>query len=240
MLKLVRVALFWPEDGARTYVLLFGWIEAVLHHVGGGPAVVLLHPTPVDHRFWMPVAEILRVKIPSDCAGSAGARAVGAGGRSHHGREAGCRCGAAAGSSGDWESAVRRAARSADTRCSRSGGRCRRGSRGSRFAVRRRRRTRRRGGRSATETIAKVRERGTAEFIEVESGDADRVGGAAAVAGEGGRGAGDDAGGSGGIDCGGAAGAGGAAGLCGNRADDAGAVLRDCGGGGSWPARRRI
>ena len=30
--------------------------------VGGGPAVVLLHPTPVDHRFWMPVAEILQTK----------------------------------------------------------------------------------------------------------------------------------------------------------------------------------
>jgi 3-oxoadipate enol-lactonase len=30
--------------------------------VGGGPAVVLLHPTPVDHRFWMPVAEILQEK----------------------------------------------------------------------------------------------------------------------------------------------------------------------------------
>jgi pimeloyl-ACP methyl ester carboxylesterase len=30
--------------------------------VGGGPAVVLLHPTPVDHRFWLPVAEILQEK----------------------------------------------------------------------------------------------------------------------------------------------------------------------------------
>ena len=28
--------------------------------VGGGPTVVLLHPTPVDHRFWMPVASILK------------------------------------------------------------------------------------------------------------------------------------------------------------------------------------
>lgn len=27
--------------------------------LGGGAAVILLHPTPVDHRFWMPVAEIL-------------------------------------------------------------------------------------------------------------------------------------------------------------------------------------
>ena len=36
--------------------------------LGGGPAVILLHPTPVDHRFWMPVGEILapkyRVIIP--------------------------------------------------------------------------------------------------------------------------------------------------------------------------------
>ena len=30
--------------------------------VGGGPAVVLLHPTPVDYRFWMLVAEILQAK----------------------------------------------------------------------------------------------------------------------------------------------------------------------------------
>ncbi|WP_018291707.1 alpha/beta fold hydrolase [Verrucomicrobium sp. 3C] len=27
--------------------------------VGAGPAVVLLHPTPVDHRFWLPLAETL-------------------------------------------------------------------------------------------------------------------------------------------------------------------------------------
>lgn len=26
---------------------------------GDGPPVVLLHPTPVDHRFWLPVAELL-------------------------------------------------------------------------------------------------------------------------------------------------------------------------------------
>lgn len=36
--------------------------------LGGGPAVILLHPTPVDHRFWMPAAEILagkyRVIVP--------------------------------------------------------------------------------------------------------------------------------------------------------------------------------
>ena len=27
--------------------------------LGGGPPVILLHPTPVDHRFWLPVAELL-------------------------------------------------------------------------------------------------------------------------------------------------------------------------------------
>lgn len=36
--------------------------------LGSGPDVVLLHPTPVDHRFWLPVAEILstryRVLLP--------------------------------------------------------------------------------------------------------------------------------------------------------------------------------
>jgi 3-oxoadipate enol-lactonase len=30
--------------------------------LGGGPNVVLLHPTPVDHRFWLPVAHILARK----------------------------------------------------------------------------------------------------------------------------------------------------------------------------------
>lgn len=30
--------------------------------VGHGPTVVLLHPTPVDHRFWLPVAHILAPK----------------------------------------------------------------------------------------------------------------------------------------------------------------------------------
>jgi 3-oxoadipate enol-lactonase len=32
------------------------------HAIGGGPAVVLLHPTPVDHRFWLPVANVLASK----------------------------------------------------------------------------------------------------------------------------------------------------------------------------------
>lgn len=30
--------------------------------LGGGPPIVLLHPTPVDHRFWMPVAHMLASK----------------------------------------------------------------------------------------------------------------------------------------------------------------------------------
>lgn len=30
--------------------------------LGEGPNVVLLHPTPVDHRFWLPVAEILATR----------------------------------------------------------------------------------------------------------------------------------------------------------------------------------
>lgn len=32
------------------------------HALGGGPTVVLLHPTPVDHRFWMPAAYVLASK----------------------------------------------------------------------------------------------------------------------------------------------------------------------------------
>jgi 3-oxoadipate enol-lactonase len=30
--------------------------------LGDGPSVLLLHPTPVDHRFWLPVAQILAAK----------------------------------------------------------------------------------------------------------------------------------------------------------------------------------
>jgi len=50
--------MFYFSDGARLFYTA----------LGGGPAVVLLHPTPVDHRFWMPVAEHLagkyRVIVP--------------------------------------------------------------------------------------------------------------------------------------------------------------------------------
>jgi pimeloyl-ACP methyl ester carboxylesterase len=41
--------MFYYSDGSKLFYTA----------VGGGPAVLLLHPTPVDHRFWMPVAEIL-------------------------------------------------------------------------------------------------------------------------------------------------------------------------------------
>ncbi|MGB9032098.1 MAG: alpha/beta fold hydrolase [Acidobacteriaceae bacterium] len=44
--------MFFYSDGSKLFYTV----------VGGGPAVVLLHPTPVDHRFWMPVAEILQTK----------------------------------------------------------------------------------------------------------------------------------------------------------------------------------
>ena len=50
--------MFYYSDGSKLFYTA----------LGGGPAVVLLHPTPVDHRFWMPVAEILagkyRVIVP--------------------------------------------------------------------------------------------------------------------------------------------------------------------------------
>ena len=45
-------------------------MSALLHYAerGTGPPVVLLHPTPVDHHFWLPVAELLepryRVLLP--------------------------------------------------------------------------------------------------------------------------------------------------------------------------------
>ncbi|MGD0367541.1 MAG: alpha/beta fold hydrolase [Acidobacteriaceae bacterium] len=42
--------MFYHSDGSKLFYTA----------MGGGPAVVLLHPTPVDHRFWMPVAGILR------------------------------------------------------------------------------------------------------------------------------------------------------------------------------------
>src|SRR5487761_1026447 len=37
------------HDGARLFAVT----------LGTGPDVVLLHPTPVDHAFWLPVAEQL-------------------------------------------------------------------------------------------------------------------------------------------------------------------------------------
>jgi pimeloyl-ACP methyl ester carboxylesterase len=36
-----------------------GDAEIVYWTVGDGPAVVLLHPFPVHHEFWLPVAEAL-------------------------------------------------------------------------------------------------------------------------------------------------------------------------------------
>ena len=45
-------------------------MSGLLHHEerGAGPCVVMLHPTPVDHHFWLPAAELLepryRVVMP--------------------------------------------------------------------------------------------------------------------------------------------------------------------------------
>ncbi|VVM05578.1 3-oxoadipate enol-lactonase [Methylacidimicrobium cyclopophantes] len=41
--------------------MTFSCDDATLYFttVGMGPAMVLLHPTPVDHRFWLPVANLL-------------------------------------------------------------------------------------------------------------------------------------------------------------------------------------
>lgn len=44
--------MFFHSDGSKLFYTT----------MGGGPTVVLLHPTPVDHRFWLPVAEILASK----------------------------------------------------------------------------------------------------------------------------------------------------------------------------------
>jgi len=53
LLRLKRLAwMFYYSDGSKLFYTA----------LGGGPAVVLLHPTPVDHRFWLPVAEILKAK----------------------------------------------------------------------------------------------------------------------------------------------------------------------------------
>jgi len=50
--------MFYSSDGAKLFCAT----------LGDGPGVVLLHPTPVNHRFWLPVAEILsqryRVILP--------------------------------------------------------------------------------------------------------------------------------------------------------------------------------
>jgi pimeloyl-ACP methyl ester carboxylesterase len=50
--------MFYHSGGAKLFCT----------ELGGGPAVILLHPTPVDHRFWMAAAAILagkyRVIVP--------------------------------------------------------------------------------------------------------------------------------------------------------------------------------
>lgn len=40
-----------------------GDAELFYEEQGGGPTVVLLHPTPVDHRFWLPLAGMLSVRF---------------------------------------------------------------------------------------------------------------------------------------------------------------------------------
>lgn len=44
-----RKMMTFPSDDATLFFTM----------VGAGPSVILLHPTPVDHRFWLPVANIL-------------------------------------------------------------------------------------------------------------------------------------------------------------------------------------
>jgi len=44
--------MFYYSDGSKLFYTT----------LGGGPAVLLLHPTPVDHRFWLPAAQILAGK----------------------------------------------------------------------------------------------------------------------------------------------------------------------------------
>lgn len=44
--------MFFHSDGSQLFYAT----------MGDGPPVVLLHPTPVDHRFWLPVAELLASK----------------------------------------------------------------------------------------------------------------------------------------------------------------------------------
>lgn len=44
--------MFYYSDGAKLFCT----------ETGRGPAVVLLHPTPVNHRFWLPVAQVLAAK----------------------------------------------------------------------------------------------------------------------------------------------------------------------------------
>jgi pimeloyl-ACP methyl ester carboxylesterase len=50
--------MFYYSDGAKLFCTT----------LGQGPAVVLLHPTPLNHRFWLPVADLLapryRLLIP--------------------------------------------------------------------------------------------------------------------------------------------------------------------------------
>lgn len=57
-LQRILVGMFYYSDGSKLFYAT----------LGGGPNVILLHPTPVDHRFWMPVAHLLsgkyRVIVP--------------------------------------------------------------------------------------------------------------------------------------------------------------------------------
>ena len=142
--------MFFHSDGTKLFYTA----------VGRGPAVVLLHPTPVDHRFWMPVAEIPQAKyrvIVPDLRGH---------GQSERGRvpsrsKSWLPMQAAPRSSGDGKHCLPDA-RSADTRCTKSGGRCLSRVQVSPFATPKRRQTRRRDGRSATRRLRRCGSAGRA------------------------------------------------------------------------------
>ena len=67
-----RAALDWTAEGGCPYKInckinemkriKSGDAEICYQVMGDGPAVVLLHPFPVNHEFWLPVAEVLATR----------------------------------------------------------------------------------------------------------------------------------------------------------------------------------
>src|ERR1700758_3896642 len=54
-----RAIVHRPMRGRHTMQFVSEGARLFAEQIGGGPDVVVLHPTPVDHTFWLPVARVL-------------------------------------------------------------------------------------------------------------------------------------------------------------------------------------